>query len=788
MKTFNCSRGLRVAPRSFTAPRVGWFGIPFLCLSLASVLLATPPRPPGVLSLDQKEITGQLSDGRGEFSLPIDVQLESSAGPVHISAKLRRVDNAIEVKRRGEKPADETLLDQNVEAARGRATRVNVPVKVPGPGTYEIDVRLTGGTGRKSGFSDRVVRVLIVDEKGYRLITREQASKEDAQRRKQRFQEQLNRDAGHPHVRLLFSDTAPLPNELASSVKAFDVPRSRQLEVRPAGLNERVRKYVTDRSAESWSAKDPITVRGRITFLDIDGVWKPLVNVTVSLWDEDTFSDEFLGNVATDWSGNWSFSVNNDDGWFQDGRDIYYTFRLENTRWRLKDGDGDTYEWKSAVHDDLSDGSVVDFGTETAGNSNEALQVWSTLNLAWNHAVVVAGQDPGFVDCNFPTGATNYSGEVNIAGSDNDGPDSITHEYGHALMAHAYAGEGGDPSPGGSHGFGDCGQNQALSWSEGWATAFMLSARPDGTYNWHEGQPGQAIENFSSSCRTGESSEGWVAAALLDMMDSANDNNGGSEDQGRNGESDANAGSEVALATIYRDTMWGSHHNDVLQFWTSLAGELDSTRSNKAAHIMYYNWMSVLDPDACAATRIALRRMREPDEALAGLRKFRDHALRGVPQGRALINSYYRNSPEIAMILLKDQDAMAESAKIIEYFSHLGETAGNHAAYLKFSSGNDRPFVSADIEAAIEKVLRTLEERGSPELKRDLLKVRMAFDSVRGKTLEQLQEHIDEMRANAESKTPETLLPTKRNPASVKALQSAELKSDEPGVRPPTEK
>ena len=115
-------------------------------------------------------------------------------------------------------------------------------------------------------------------------------------------------------------------------------------------------------------------------------------------------------------------------------------------------------------------------------------------------------------------------------------------------MAHAYS--GGDPSPGGDHGFGDCGQNEALSWSEGWATGFMLTLRQDGSYNWHEGDGGQPIEKFRSSCHTGNSNEGWVAAALLDMVDTANDSNGGNEDFGRNGASDSNSGSTVALATM----------------------------------------------------------------------------------------------------------------------------------------------------------------------------------------------------------------------------------------------
>ena len=33
----------------------------------------------------------------------------------------------------------------------------------------------------------------------------------------------------------------------------------------------------------------------------------------------------------------------------------------------------------------MSDGTVLDFGTETVGSDMDAARVWSTLNLAWNH-------------------------------------------------------------------------------------------------------------------------------------------------------------------------------------------------------------------------------------------------------------------------------------------------------------------------------------------------------------------------------------------------------------------
>ena len=325
---------------------------------------------------------------------------------------------------------------------------------------------------------------------------------------------------------------------------------------------------------ESWSGRDPITVQGRLTFVDFDGTWRPLVNVSVNLHDDDTFGDEHLGTTVTDWDGRWSFSVNNDDGVFQDGRDIYYRFHLANTRWEVRDGNGDEYVWQSAVREDLDDGTVVDYGEETGSTDGNAMQVFATLNLGWNHIVVAGGQDPGFIAGRYPTTASQWlpgAERLEIETSDNDGPDTILHEYGHGLMHRAFSGT--SISPGGSHGFGDDTQDAGLAYSEGWGTGFALSVCPDGMYNWHEGATegagewptcaaqsdgGREIEAFADAGnRTGELNEGRVAAALGDFVDAPDDNNGGSEDLGRNGEQDGNSGSRVSLATIFRDTMWG---------------------------------------------------------------------------------------------------------------------------------------------------------------------------------------------------------------------------------------
>ena len=88
------------------------------------------------------------------------------------------------------------------------------------------------------------------------------------------------------------------------------------MEVRSEGPSAS-RKHSVDHSKTSWSSSDGLTIRGRLLFQDIDGMWKPLVNVSVNLWDSDSLIDENLGNVASGWDGRWSFAVNDDDGWFR---------------------------------------------------------------------------------------------------------------------------------------------------------------------------------------------------------------------------------------------------------------------------------------------------------------------------------------------------------------------------------------------------------------------------------------------------------------------------------------
>jgi hypothetical protein len=745
---------------------------------------ATPPEPGAKIILDDRAIltTGGTVAGRAiagrttvaaqRAVLPVRLQLREAVSSLMLTIKARPV-----VDGRPEFAQTEliTVQEQKLEGESLRKVAqepINISLVTLKPGQYNLEISLQGRT-EDGGFSDKQVRRIIVAEGGrFSLLNLGDVVQARVATQQKAFDEQRRKSPKDPDIRLLMDDAVNAPIA-QGKIGKLDIADAQKLQVRAGGPSERFKGFYNEREDQSWSSTDPITVKGRLWFQDIDGAWKPLVNAAVHLWDDDTFGDDHLASVSTDWDGRWSFTVNNDDGFLQDGRDIYYTFKLANTRFNVNKCGGD-YEWKSNVRDDLNDGTVVDFGDQTASTDMDALRVFSTINLAWAHADGVGGQDPGMVETCFPGSGTFYNGKVNVAAGDVDGPDSITHEYGHALMKNA---NGSDPSPGGSHGFGDCNQNQALSWSEGWATGFMLSVRPDGAYNWHEGDGGRNIENFSSSCQLGETSEGRVAGALLDFMDSANDNNGGNTNRGRNGVSDNNSGARISLASIFRDTLWGSSpHNNFLNFWTSLSGEVNATQRSGGADIMFYNWMSVVDPNACVATKVSTSRLENPEPVLTNLRAFRDLSLKKYPQGRQLINSYYRNSPEMAKILLDNPSALEDAFTVVNYFAELGGTLGNNARFKKLMA-EDAALIPDNVQKAADNLLGLFEKNGGGTLREDVAGLRPVYDRYRKLSVSAFQQTISEEKAKADPKEATLIRTGQFSDESQRALKDSRIQS-----------
>lgn len=724
----------------------------------------TPPTPPAQLKFPDAEKLEALKPQDGTFIIPLRVVSTADVTELSIQVQVKQVvlldPNEIVrqqniIRRRGavsvSLPSRRQARDLRESAEQkypvkgGGEFKVSVPI-LKEAGIYRIDIELSGKLDEKSGILDRFILYQVVSEGRERLITSPEFRRMQNRQRKDSFYRALKEKPEEPDIRLLSPDTVKIPRRISKRIKLYE--KRPELIVQGAGPSPEFRPYIVDKTNQDWDARDPITVRGQITFCDFEGTWRPLVNVSVNLYDDDTFGDEHLGTTVTDWNGNWSFSVNNADGFLQNGRDIYYKFHLGNTRWHVRDSSGDDYVWKSAVHDDLSDGTVLDFGAETGSTDPESMQIFSVINLGWNHIVTAGGQDPGHVEIRFPESTTAFSPsseKVKIEMQYNDGPDVTLHEYGHALMHKAFGGT--NISPGGAHSFGEDKQDKGLAYSEGWATGYMLSVFPDGAYNWHEGNteaagewptcsvqndPGRDIELFSDTGnRVGEENEGRVAAAINDFRDPPNDDNGGSENRGRNNEEDANVSNRVSLATIYRDNMWGYVHNDFLKFWISLAGDLSGTTSSQAGDIMQYNWMSIPIEVSCAATKVTVAKRSNHADLLSGLRYFRDHALKPLPSGRRMIQSYYSHSPQLAMLIIRNPKAREAALVIIEHFSKLGYAFANNKA-LKHMLDSNILVIPPNVETAISTVTEVIKENGSDDLQREIVLLRQVLDEYKG--------------------------------------------------------
>ncbi len=707
----------------------------FLLLSAATPTAATPPdRPIDAEPLDLKQFQSLKADG-GVFKVPLRLKVNSGRQDVVVTTIVLSTDPL--------RPLELGRTQKRAGAEKGEARLVaDLPV-MREAGVYKIEIAAGDSTG---AVYDRIILFEEVTPDGAaRLYSQEEWREVRKARRSENFRKDNSVGAlGGPTRAVTAQDLRGL--KIAPG-------NDKALLVRPEEGSGASEGFVRDVSKDAWRARDPVTYRGRFVYTDFEGTVRPLVNAGVYLYDDDTFGDDFLGSVATNGNGEFSFSVNNDDGWLQNGRDLYVMLKLRNSRWRVHDG-GD-YEWKAPQFDDVGEGSVLDIGTHTPGDDMEAAQVFAFMDRAWQHITFTGGRDPGHVDIDYPGDGDFYrdSGPtIHLSAASNRAPDIALHEYGHHLMEQAYP--GGDPSPAGAHNFVEALQDARLSWSEGFATAFMLSSCNDGQYNWDEGTTenagewpacatqsdigGQPIEAYCGANREGERQEARVAAALLDLMDGANDNNGGSEDCGRNSLDDSNAGARVPLSTLYNTVMWGSGHQNLLEYWTSLSGELSGQTWTDANEILRYNWASVSAPIdlSCVASKVAAAEFKDYAATVNDLRAFRDTGLKPFAEGREMMRLYYRHSPELAELLIKNPEARKHGAAVVRHFSNLGRAAKNRKD-LEARFAADGPVVPKDVDLSVRALMRLVGERGSPELRKDAATAQKQYERVHNLTFSQ---------------------------------------------------
>ena len=806
-----------------------------LCVLAATVLVctsfpvqATPPTPPAQVELLKAEALAALQPEKGAFTIPVRVLVHQDVGPLTLSIRTTTMGSL------GERESQVTNYPLKELKKRGEARTVEIQIPMrQQDGLYRIEAAVQIEQKGKTGVVSKGVLVQVVENGRQRLTTPAELRKAQVEQQTHAFQERLSKKPKQPDIRLLMDHMVPVPEERRKDIRPYIGPKQKRTTA--AGPPASIAPYILDKtkkgkSPNSHLRRQPgvslaqfvplIELRGQVVFEDWytstpcnpfdpndpyypcdpgpPAVLTGLANATIEVVGETPLGyGELLAETVTDENGNWSVYLDPAN----EGLDVYYMVILDNDSFTIRDAGDHEY---FAVSSTRTATGIVNFGQETFTTNAEAAQVFSTINRGWNHIVTEGGQDPGFIGVQYPDSCLLSDGTiiscwdpsvevVRLEAETNDSPDTILHEYGHALMHYAF----GHSLVGGSHSFSDLEQDPGQAFSEGWATAFALSICPDGLFTGNEGpyedpqewpvcavqangyalqyDGYQWIEGFDilSQNRKGEHHEGRVAAAITDFLDAPNDDNGGNENQGKNGYDDSNANDRTSLATIYRDSMWGFDFGDFVNYFIQLRTNLTSTMQALADDIMTYNWMSwpitVPVPEtACVASKVAMAMSPEYATVLDGLRAFRDKVMKPLTLGRQWMQAYYSHSPEMAILLIRDADARQSGQVIVEHFSRIGHTL-KEARGLERLSRSQELVLPPRVIDSIKKISQVINVKGSEELKQKLREAHTLLKPFERLSVSQAVQQVSAMEKAGRGQDAPRVQPLKFAPGSQQA-------------------
>lgn len=645
-----------------------------------------------------------------------------------ITANVKVSDAVLIVRTPEDVKADTLRLPLKLELKKPVQIKIRLKGDKQGEHRIHFDVKAKAEGYETAGTSER--RYLVIDGKSpARIMTGAELRRSRREGVIKKMDEALKKDP---------ESGVTLDTYLAGRLERLEKPpefrdQKPQPLVSPApGIEPYERSGIIDRSADVVRDLDPITVRGRVLFRDRNGNLQPFVNATIDIRDSDTGPDEQLTSTITNWNGEFSAVVDNDDGWFQDGRDIYVRIRTTNSRFRVQDCSYSpdwTYSWVTDVRSNLDDGTVVDYGSFWLVDYQEAAILFQDLNQGWNFLTTSGGQDPGFVDLCFPEGSSQYSTfweEIDIEDGDEVARDIVLHEYGHATMHNAY--DGYWPSnTGGSHGFDDV-INPNFAFTEGWGTFIALSINDDGVYNsngWSRN-----IESFSHtsghSSGDGQKNEGHVAAGMGDVRDRNSDGDC------TTGNCDPSGNNNAPMSVIWRDSFWRSKSDNIAQYWPLLCAELNANQRSAALQSLRFNDINLSN---CVCTvELAAKGESDGEKIVKDLREFRDLGLRSSGFGRRIIDFYNTHTAEVSRILMKNPGLVKEGAIL---FTRAAEAH----RLLKNGAREDVVFDAKDF-ARVREFIEGLQRTGSKELSIDLENIKVLAEGFVGLRAEEVRARL----------------------------------------------
>lgn len=291
-------------------------------------------------------------------------------------------------------------------------------------------------------------------------------------------------------------------------------------------------------ASASASPLGSITVKGKFEYVDESGVNQPMRQVKVYLMDDDKWEgwpfDEQVAWQYTNNNGEYSFTVINDDGYGQNGRDPYIKVESSNVAAIVKSPLYGIYTLTlPKVGNNLPDNSVWDYGTASPVSNNEAWQILDAVLAERNFIKGPTGWErPTRVTINWPSGLVPlcYGDTIHLPLKIIWSWDRLTvyHLYGLSVLYTLY----GNRFPVGWVGplpphrvvFESSG---TVALVEGWA-GFLQAAVDDNPNNLIDISGGNIETNnwfnfVDAGQMDGNIIEGSVASVFWDIFDPAND-------------------------------------------------------------------------------------------------------------------------------------------------------------------------------------------------------------------------------------------------------------------------
>ncbi|KAA1420233.1 hypothetical protein F0U44_07380 [Nocardioides humilatus] len=329
---------------------------------------------------------------------------------------------------------------------------------------------------------------------------------------------------------------------------------------------------------------------GRFLFQDEAAVWQPTVNFSVEVYDDDPMgTDDLLATGLTNPDGafNICFESTDEEG---GGQELFVNFVAENGAWRFRNTPASDSTWRFFTGiTPLADPGTLAYGDVAppalyhrllhAFDAIDRLFLWHAdyngyLDNAGDSRQMLLNWTPTSVDGTYYSTVDN---DIHLAAADPDADHVTIHEAGHALMDALY--DDNWPPVTGCNPHSVFGTSSATcAWTEGWAEWLPARVLDDPFFRWPDGSF-LNLETPSWADYTGaygDTVEGRVAGALIDLSDSANDTYWDRYTEG--------AGSTAATEEIYTTMAQTEVSNTFNEYFSvDRAGEGDTGYFARAA-------------------------------------------------------------------------------------------------------------------------------------------------------------------------------------------------------------